>query len=290
MRSGPPLLAAAIVFLSFGACQKPSRPYSTWESAGEKPEPAPVPAPEAGLPSNSFPIGGTVSHHLLAYSFIDGYFRALAAARDVRVFIILSPLHFNRGYERISITDRSWKTASGIVESDAGLAGSLARKLGVSLDPMAFEGEHGVSTLIPFIARYFPKARVVAIAYEGEPPVDVAAADVLANLILPLFAGRGVEKYFLLVSADFSHHGNRTATEKKDALSLRFFERPDRSSWVVVSCDNGPGMYVLGTLAQERGCGAAVLHHATSLEIAPALADPANITSYFFSFIYRSGT
>jgi AmmeMemoRadiSam system protein B len=230
-----------------------------------------------------------VSHHLLTYSFIEEYFGALAAARDVKVFIILSPLHFNQGYGRLSITDRSWKTAPGVVESEAGLARSLARKLGVSLDPTAFEVEHGVSTLVPFIARYFPKARAAAIAYRGEPPVDVAAAGRLASLILPLFQGRGAEEYFLLVSTDFSHHGDRAATEKKDALSRRFFLRPDRASWVVVSCDNGPGMYILGALARERGCDAAVLWHTTSLEIAPALADPMNITSYFFSFIYPSG-
>jgi AmmeMemoRadiSam system protein B len=252
------------------------------------PRPTAVPAPEAKLPPDSFPIGGTVSHHLLAYSYIDDYFRQLALARDVRVFIVLSPRHFNQGYERVSLTDRSWRTASGLVESDIGLAKSLARKLGVALDPLAFDGEHGVSTLAPFIARYFPGARMAAIAYNGEPPVDVEAARKLADIVLPLFRGRGAESYFLLVSADFSHHCDSTLTEKKDAISRRFFQRPGLSSWVVVSCDNGPGMYALGALAEEQGCGAVVLHHTTSMEIAPALADPANITSYFFSFIYRN--
>lgn len=50
----------------------------------------------------------------------------------------------------------------------------LATELGVEIDPEVFVTEHGIGTFMPFIARYFPHATVVAIAYPGEPPREYA--------------------------------------------------------------------------------------------------------------------
>lgn len=280
-------LAIAVVF-PFVFCRCGAVPsYSTWESEGEIPEFYPISPREAVLIPGMHPLGATVSHHLFAYSYIEDTFLALKAARPVDVFIIMSPLHFNQGYKRVSLTDRSWKTGSGFVQADRGLVGRLRKKLGVDLDPMAFFGEHGVSTLVPFIARHFPRARVIPIACKGELPLDEGLGQQLSDAILPLFEGAGAERYFLLVSADFSHHGGEAATASRDSLSRRFFERPGLETSLIAGSDNALGIYVLASLADSLDCAASVLHHTTSYRIDPQAVDPGDITSYFFSFIYK---
>ena len=274
--------------LSLLSCAGPSRvSYTTWEANGESPPKTLPSARESEPPSGAFPFGATVSHHLLAASCIDDTFRALRALRSVDTFIIVSPLHFSQGYERVSLSSRPWRTGKGIVYADKRLAGSIARKLHVPLDPTAFLGEHGVGTLIPFIARYFPAARVVPIACRAAPETDRDLTRELSGVLLPLFRGKDARRYLLLVSADFSHHGDAAATEARDSLSRRFFDNPVPGTAPLAGSDNPVGMALLAEMAQSCRCAAAVLHHTNALRLAPESVDPADITSYFFSIIYQ---
>jgi len=116
---------------------------------------------------------------------------------------------------------------------------------------------------------------------------DEGLERLLADSILPLLEGAGAEKYFLLVSTDFCHHRDAAATARSDSLSRRFFANPGMGTRALAGCDNAPGMFVLSALAEANGRAACILHHATSLDIAPGIVNPADVTSYFFSFMYR---
>ena len=258
--------------------------YSTWESLGQRSGRTREVQTECVLPLSAYPWAGTVSHHLLTYAQIDDWFRTLAARRTVSRFYVLSPSHWGLSTQEYSLTDGSWRVKGGLVESDRARVAALARKLGVKTEPRVFDGEHGVSTLIPFIAKYFPRAKVIAIAYRGEPPVDQPMASRLHESLAPAFSGDGAKENFLLVSTDFSHHNDREQTAAKDTRTRKFFDEPTASLWIMAGCDNRPGMYVLAKLLGAKS-ECSVLYHCNSCDLTGV--DDGDITSYFFTYFWE---
>lgn len=275
----------ALAALVVSGCRGEVPRFTTWASRGERPARAAAVPVESVPPDGAAPWAGTVSHHLLADALIDRWFAELAHRRSVEVFYILSPSHWGLSAERYSLTDGSWRVPGGEVQSDRGKVAALARALGVPLEPAVFEAEHGISTLIPYIARYFPRATVVAVACRGEPPVDEPMARALSAALAPAFDADGRKKNFLLVSTDFAHHGTEAGTELKDSRTRKFFDSPSRDTWIFAGCDNRPGIYVIAHLmrAETRD---SVLFHTDSWRLSGQ--DPTDITSYFFSYFWDS--
>ncbi|MBP5403265.1 MAG: AmmeMemoRadiSam system protein B [Treponema sp.] len=235
-------------------------------------------------PGDSVPSpvwGGTVSHHELASKYIDDFFCKIKNNRDVKTFFIISPSHYGLSVYDYSIDNYSWKTKDGsVVSSDKEKVESIAGKLGVGYDTQVFYAEHGVFTLIPYIKRYFPDAKVVAVAVYGDPPVNVDLAQKLYEVIEPYFDENGQKENFLLISSDFSHHSGRKETDRKDKITQKFFNDGDLKNWFVCICDNRPGMFVLSKLTTEK-TNVVHLVHTDSYKISGQ--DKDDITSYFFS-------
>jgi MEMO1 family protein len=277
------LVIAACEIMLIAGCSSGVRTYSTWASLGERPRATKFIPIESLPPDDARPWGGTVSHHFLANAQIDRWFSELAARRGVELFYILSPSHWGLSTQDYSITDGSWRVPGGLVASNRHRARALAAELGVALEPTVFDPEHGVSALVPYIAKYFPGARVVAVAYRGEPPLDQPMAKRLALALAPAFAGSAQDRNFLLVSADFSHHGDIAATMAKDGRSRGFFESPSDATWILAGCDNRPGIYALASLLGPK-TRSAVLYHCDSFALTGQGED--DITSYFFSYFW----
>jgi AmmeMemoRadiSam system protein B len=276
--------AVALVLLALAGCRAPAPSFTTWASLGERPvEAAPVEV-EAMPPAGAVPWAGTVSHHLLTDALLDRWFAELARHRSVSVFYVLSPSHWGLSTLPFSLTDGTWHVPGGDVESDRPRAEALARTLGVAFEPSVFEGEHGISTLMPYLSRHFPRARVVAMAYRGEPPLDQPMALKLAQALEPAFARKERSGNFLLISTDFAHHGDEAGTAIKDERSRRFFAAPSLDTWIFAGCDNRPGIYALARLARPA-TRCSILYHADSLELSGR--DPTDITSYFFTYFWE---
>jgi len=263
------------------------RTYLTWAVTGEPLPPARIPLAEDTLPVGARPWAGTVSHHLLTDALIDRWFEALAKVRSVKVFYVLSPSHWGLSVQQVSLTDGRWAVQGGWVESDQARVVRLAQRLRVPLEPRVFDPEHGVSTLMPYLAKYFPNARVVAVAYRGEPPVDQPLVARIAAALEPEFDASGRNENFLLLSTDFAHHGDLEGTKFKDNRSRLFFERPGPDRWILVGCDNRPGIYTLSRFLAP-GDRSTILFHTNSWELSGA--GPHDITSYFFSFFWSPST
>jgi MEMO1 family protein len=279
-------LSACLLALALPGCRVEARGYSTWASLGERPIPTKAVGVESSPPAGSLPWAGTVSHHLLADALIDRWFSELAQRRRVETFYILSPSHWGLSTQVYSLTDGYWRLRGSAVKSDKEKARALAKALGVPFEPSVFDVEHGVSTLMPYIARHFPGAKVVAVAYRGEAPLDQPMADKLARALAPEFTPEGRARNFLLVSSDFAHHGSRAGTALKDDRTRRFFDDPSLDTWIFAGCDNRPGIYSIARLLKPATrCG--VLFHSDSLELSGH--DPTDITSYFFTFFWEPG-
>ena len=152
-------------------------------------------------------------------------------------------------------------------------------------DHDAFAYEHGISTLVPYIERHFPEAELVAICYRGEPPVSLPMADRLADALAPWFRGTAGEENFLLISADFAHHGTVEGTMLKDKRTRRFFDNPGMGTWDLAGCDNRPGIYAVASLGgtSQRSV---VLYHSDSYRLSGQAED--DITSYFFAWFIKA--
>jgi len=276
---------AVFIFLALiFSCGKndPVPLYHTWDSLKEREYGEPVhPPPEEIPPLDFIPWAGTVSHHLLAHDYIDSWFSMLAQMRDVRCFYILCPSHWGLSTQPYSLTNGSWVSGFGNVNSDKKKVRKLAKSLKVDLDQSVFNVEHGASTLMPYIKKYFPEASTVVIAYEGEAPVNIPKSALLADALKNAFDKKGKKENFLLVSTDFSHHGNLEQTEKRDGFSLAYLRTPVDASWYNVGCDNAPGIFIMDRLGNNN-LESYILYHTNSWEISGEWEH--DVTSYFFVY------
>lgn len=251
---------------------------------------------EASLSPNATPFAGIVSHHLLAHTQIDAWFAELARQRkDISTFLVLSPSHWNLSTGFFSVTFGSWvvsgsaSTAGGaqqLVGTDFEIENKLKEALDARIDDAAFASEHGVSTLAPYIKKYFPQAKIAALIYSGEPPLNQPMAEDLCNAVSGCLdlAEPQKDSVFLLVSSDFSHHQNPPTTKQRDERSRLFLENPQNESWILAVCDNRPAMYLLDKLLPEDA-QTTILCNTNSYELCHEAPD--DITSYFFCFFSR---
>ena len=240
----------------------------------------PLPVAEQRIPSDYTPIAGTVSHHALASSWINAFFSDLADTRDVDTFIILSPRHYAQGDSYISISPLPWRIGDTIIEVDESLYEHFSQSLDLNSDPWAFSGEHGIETLLPYIAHYFPDATIVPII-QKEKPLRLDILDSLSDAV-----NEAMDKEpgaFLLVSSDFSHHEGIEITRARDTRSRIFLEVIRDASLGIVGCDSIGSMSVLQDFLQSKYLVRTVIrNHTDSLTISGE--QEWDITSYFFSY------
>lgn len=233
--------------------------------------------------SKPFVWGGTVSHHALANDYIEDFFKTLSNSRKIKTFFIICPSHYNLSTYEWSVSNDSWDLENGQkVYSDLKKTEQVISYLDVNYDPQVFTIEHGISSLTPFVNKYFPKAKIVAIAVQGEPPMNVEYATKLYESIKPFFTEKKRKDNFLLISSDFAHHGNEEQTRIKDERSALFFNNLSQENWILCGCDNRPGIYTMSRFINKK-TKVVYLKHTTSYEICGEGED--DITSYYFSLL-----
>ena len=163
--------------------------------------------------------GLTVPHHLLAADLIAGAF-ALASGQAYRRIIILSPDHFSRSRTPFAVSIRNFQTVMGEVNIDVDAVARLRENPLVSPSNL-FSHEHGVRALLPFVAHYFPGARIVAVAlHRDSRPIQW---DSLAQTLAPLLTADTL----LLQSTDFSHYLTWPQARQCDQETLRVLSAGD---------------------------------------------------------------
>lgn len=238
------------------------------------------PKPQEIVPDGFFPWMGIASHHILAHDYLDAWFFELSKLREIKCFYILSPEHFNLAVQPYSLTYGAWESGFGLVETDKKIARRLLKRLNVEPDPNLFRYEHGTSTFIPYIKKYFPQAKVAVIAYFSEHPVNLPIASKLADTIEKEFDNKGKRDNFLLISCDFSHRGDIETTKKRDDYSRAFLKNSNDAIWNLVYCDNMPAMYFINRLRSDFE--SVIYFYTNSWEIINEGED--DITSYFFVY------
>jgi poly-gamma-glutamate synthesis protein (capsule biosynthesis protein) len=163
--------------------------------------------------------GLTVPHHLLAADLINGAF-ALASGQAYRRIIILSPDHFGRSSTPFAVAIRNFQTVMGEVTVDAAAVDRVRENPLVSASNL-FSHEHGVRALLPFVAHYFPGARVVAVALHRDS--QPSQWDSLAQTLAPLLTADTL----VMQSTDFSHYLPWQKARAYDQETLRVLSNGD---------------------------------------------------------------
>jgi poly-gamma-glutamate synthesis protein (capsule biosynthesis protein) len=224
--------------------------------------------------------GLTVPHHLLAADLIAEAF-ALASQQDYQRIIILSPDHFGRCPTPFAVAIRNFQTVMGEVAIDDAAVDRLRQNPLVSASNL-FSHEHGVRALLPFIAHYFPRARVAALAIHrnSQPSQWDGLAQTLAPLLTP--------DTLLLQSTDFSHYLPWGQARQYDQETLRVLSVGDPDAVLGLSqpqhLDSRGAQYLQLRLQKQVHQGRlAVVASRNSQEYTP---QPLNSTTSYLVQVY----
>jgi AmmeMemoRadiSam system protein B len=177
----------------------PDAPFPVFHRGAGMIQQAMEQAPHWELPEGLEVSGVIVPHHLLAADMIVATFAALAQGNDYDRVVILSPDHFFLGSARFSVTDRDFRTVLGPVASDKDLVAALLDS-GLCARSSLFVREHGVRALLPFIAHWFPEAKVVAVA------VNITTTQEQCDAFIDLLEPFLDQRTLVVQSTDFSHY------------------------------------------------------------------------------------
>ncbi|MFA5936045.1 MAG: AmmeMemoRadiSam system protein B [Patescibacteria group bacterium] len=257
------LAAAAIMAAALGSgCQKTvSTDLTSTKTAVDRPE-SPINA-DAFLDIARFhasfsttstkidgsPVAGVVNHHALASDLLTGFFRTLSKSRpDIRRIIILSPDHYKRGTDAISVGSFDYTTQGKLVRVDQEAVSALAEAGAGRGSRDLFVHEHGVAALVPFLAREFDSVVIVPITIRVDIGRERASefGETLRSLI--------DEHTFVVISADMSHYLREDVALKNDVSTEDWLRRFDADAIGKANddfTDNGPSFVTLFRLLEK---------------------------------------
>jgi AmmeMemoRadiSam system protein B len=219
MRLLPALTCALLLLLACGGADKEAPPASfpplfadpqPFLAAIRKSRAQPRPQRITGL---------TVPHHLLAADLLADACAAVSRQHYRRI-VILSPDHFSRSRTAFAVTGKNFQTALGTLFSDQTAIRHLLTNKLVAVSEL-FSHEHGVQALLPFLAHYFPQAKIVPLAIsQAAKPADWEA---LAQTLTPLLDSDTL----MIQSTDFSHFLPPAEARRRDQETLRVLSGGD---------------------------------------------------------------
>lgn len=171
-------------------------------------------------------------------------------ARDVRRVVLLSPAH------RVALQGAAVPSAAGfatpigpVAIDRAGVASVIGSH--VARNDLAFDREHGIEVLLPFLRAFLPQAAVVPLVVGAIPH------PALGSILRRLWGG---PETLIVVSSDLSHYLTDEAAATHDAATLALIDRLE-----------------IAPLTSRHACGfrplAALLDTARALDLRPVRLD-----------------
>lgn len=180
--------------------------------------------------------GVILPHHLLVKSYMEKFYQQLAAENSYERIVIISPNHFNYGFNLLQTTDwvnpeeqtvdfesRQMLRNAPVLES-AWITVLEAAKV-LKIEPKYFSREHGVFTHYGFIKKYFPGAKVLPIIIKRG--VSEKALIALGEEINALI-NADEERTLVLASLDFSHYTAEGWAVKNDMRMMKWLDEIGR--------------------------------------------------------------
>jgi gamma-polyglutamate biosynthesis protein CapA len=205
--------------------------------------------------------GGIIPHHLLSGHTLASFFLNLKEQKPEHI-VILSPNHFNNGYDNIITTKRNWKTPYGIVKTDIKNVDKIQYYLDIFADEETIEKEHGIHGIIPFIAKTIPKTKVLTFAIK-----EKISKEELDEFIDVLKKTMPKDTVFLS-SIDFSHYQIPSVSKFHDEISQNVIQTFDFERINMLEIDSHASLYALLKLMEGFGTQKLIYeHHTDSAEL-----------------------
>lgn len=193
------LIQVALLVLAAGAaCAGPAAPHAAIGLDGID-IPAAL-AKEAPPEGRVVPVTGVgVPHHLLAVDLIARGLLATKGNAYDRILLI-GPDHFFKSRRVAAVTRRDFATGFGPVATDGPAVVRLLERPDLFDESDLFDGEHGITGLMPFLRLVHPDVPVVAVALGiGSSRAEWdGVADALKGVITP--------RTLIVQSTDYSHY------------------------------------------------------------------------------------
>lgn len=235
--------------------------------------------------ANGAPVDGVasavVAHHLLVADAIAEVFEDIGRD-DVQTVVLVSPNHFTRGVAVAQVSTGTWSTPYGDVAADVdAITALLAANTTLHHEETAFLDEHGIYGLTPFVARSFPRAKIVPIIVRED--LSAAAAWSLGTAI-----AETLPNAVLVASVDMTHYQTADYTAANDRLVLERIDTAWQCDGAVcadnLDIDSNASMRVLFGFNTVRGASAWHLtYHGSSLAMG-ATADWHENTSHILGY------
>lgn len=163
-----------------------------------------------------------VAHHLLVADKIAEIFETIGSKKTETV-ILISPNHFSQGASPAQVSKGTWQTPYGNLKTDDLKVNQLLAKSDIlKNEEGAFDFEHGISGLTPFILRSFPNADFIPIMIDES--IELKDAEELGRVIATTFP-----KALVIASMDMSHYLPLAPQEYHDSVTEAAIMSADRS-------------------------------------------------------------
>lgn len=200
--------------------------------------------------SNYIVQGAIIPHHLLASDIIAEFFQTIQE-QPVERIVLIGPNHYELGRTNIITSYYDWNTPIGTVRSDLAFIELILKQASFAgVDEDVAEREHSVSSIMPFIAHYFPSAKVVPIIVSTK--ITSSQLSALSKILFSL----NNQGTLFLASVDFSHHLTSDQAEVRDVTTLNLLRDGNLDSFLTVDStytDSPKSIVLLFKIMKEAG-------------------------------------
>ena len=196
-------------------------------------------------------VSGVVPHHLLAKDIMEDFFSYISSQKKPKTIVILSPDHFQSGIlmesnSFITITVDSNDKEFNNLKVDTLLWGKLFKENKMILNNSAVIAEHGVTTLLPYIKKYFPETNILPILI----PADITKEQV--EQLVKTIDENTLLNTIVVASVDFSHYLPSRAADFHDTKSIRVLLNFEEENFKNIEVDCWQALYTARLFAKLR--------------------------------------
>jgi poly-gamma-glutamate synthesis protein (capsule biosynthesis protein) len=196
-------------------------------------------------------VSGVVPHHLLAKNIMEDFFSYVSSREKPKTIVILSPDHFQSG---ILMESNSFITVGLVgddkefnnLKIDTSLWGKLFKENKMAINNPAVIAEHGVTTLLPYIKKYFPETNILPILI----PADITKERV--EQLVRTIDENTLLNTIVVASVDFSHYLPSQAADFHDTKSIRVLLNFEEENFKNIEVDCWQALYAVRLFAKLR--------------------------------------
>jgi len=196
-------------------------------------------------------VSGVVSHHPLAKDIMEDFFSYISSQEKPKTIVILSPDHFQSGIlmgsnSFITIALEGDDEEFDNLKVDTLLWEKLFKENKMIFNNSAVIAEHGVTTLLPYIRKYFPEANILPILI----PADITKEQV--EQLLKTIDENTLLNTIVVASVDFSHYLPSRAADFHDTKSIRVLLNFEEENFKNIEVDCWQALYAARLFTKLR--------------------------------------